>query len=82
MSKVPDHYKPSGSNYLNVEKNVSQYVAQMFDKVKAIEIVSIEKLATVLKQANYAQQFTENKSKTFIAISLILSAIKRSTSIL
>ncbi len=68
LSKVPDHYKPSGSNYLNVEKNVSQYVAQMFDKVKATEIVSIEKLATVLKQANYAQQFTENKSKTFIAI--------------
>lgn len=68
LSKVPEHYNPKGSNYSNVEKNVNQYVAQMFAKTKATEVVSIEKLSNVLKQANYEQQYVENASANFIAL--------------
>ncbi len=68
LSKVPDHYLPDGSNYNKVAANVNEYVGQMFAKTKATEIVSLEKLSTVLKQANYEQQLIENTSGNFIAL--------------
>lgn len=71
FSKIPSHYSPNSNNikdYKYVLDNANAYNNKLFSKVKATEIVSIEKLSTVIKSTNNSDQLKIKKELTFVSI--------------
>ncbi len=63
LGDVPKNLKPDGLRYNEVSNDVANYIKQMIPKTQATEIVSIKKLADVLKDAGFQDHFDTEKYK-------------------
>ena len=62
LKKAPTHFNPTGDKYNDVTNLVEKYVKEMAPKTQASEIVSVKKLADVLKESGF-EEHTSNKDK-------------------
>ncbi len=62
LKKPPTHFNPSGDKYYDVTNLVEKYVKEMAPKTQASEIVSVKKLADVLKESGF-EEHTSDKDK-------------------
>jgi len=62
LKQAPTHFNPSGDKYNDVTNLVEKYVKEMAPKTQASEIVSVKKLADVLKESGF-EEHTSNKDK-------------------
>ncbi len=62
LKQAPIHFNPSGDKYDDVTNLVEKYIKEMAPKTQASEIVSVKKLADVLKESGF-KEHTSNKDK-------------------
>lgn len=60
LKVVPTNLKPDGLKYHEVSEAAASYIKKMIPKTQATEVVSIKKLADVLKEAGFTDQLEKN----------------------